>query len=157
MRVGCVLVAVFGLGAAVSAMAEPAGLALACEARESVAERRLCDRSNGGDLAAAIGLAELLDAERDGATLVRLYRHVAAAGDPRGLFGLAQMHRDGGTLPPDQRTALRLLHAAAELGLVEAERELAQIYRRGQEVDIDLPEAEHWHARAIAYRDVAKP
>lgn len=156
MRRVRVLLFAVGMVATIPAVADPVQLTLACEARDIVAERRLCDRSNGGDLTAAIGFADLLDAERDGVTLVRLYRHVAAAGDPRGLFGLAQMYRDGGILPPDQRTALRLLHAAAEQGLVEAERELALIYRRGQETDIDLPEAERWHARAIAYRDTAK-
>jgi len=146
-----VRMAFFALGLVAAAPAWPGPLP--CEAFENLAARHLCDRANNGDPEAAAALADRLDGDDDGREVLQLYRRMAAAGDPRGLFGLAQLHRDGTLLPHDQRTALRLLHAAAELGLVEAERELARIYERGLEADLDLPEAARWYARAAAQGD----
>lgn len=70
-----------------------------------------------------------------------IYRELAAAGDAKAQYNLAQMHFYGDGMPQDYREAIRLYRLAAEQGLGDAQYRLGVIYFTNKVTPPDYPEA----------------
>lgn len=75
-------------------------------------------------------------------------RPLADAGDPRAQYVMGVMALNGlaGDAQPNEGAAWLLL--AAEQGYVEAQVELARLYKTGEGVEQDLTKMVHWYRRA---------
>lgn len=75
-------------------------------------------------------------------------------GSRYGQYTLGKLHRKctngRGGLVQDDAQALAFYRLAAAQGLAEAQRELGDMYRRGEEVGQDLAEALRWYKLAAA-------
>jgi TPR repeat protein len=89
-------------------------------------------------------------ARKDWATVLRLYRQLADAGDRVAQFNLGQMHRLGDGVPPNPAEAFRWYLKAAEAGHPGAQNNLGMSYLEGVGTAKDPEKARHWLEKAAA-------
>ncbi|GEM_PF-849586 len=92
-----------------------------------------------------------LYAQEDYETAAGIFKNLAAAQDPVGMYFLARMYFLGlGGLPQDEIEAIDFYVKAAEGGSVGAQYELARLYESGTAVEQDSERAAFWFEKAAA-------
>ena len=69
---------------------------------------------------------------------------------PAALLELSNFYRRGDVVKKDLVKSVELVQQAAELGEVQAMRDLACIYEHGMGIDVDLEKADFWNDKADA-------
>lgn len=100
----------------------------------------------------ATGLA-LFEQGRYSAALAEL-RPAAETGDPDAQYIVGVVLAQGYVDQPDPEAGASWLHRAAEQGHIQAQLELARMYRTGDGVDENLAEMLRWYRRAAEQGDV---
>ena len=69
---------------------------------------------------------------------------------PAALLELSNFYRRGDVVKKDLVKSVELVQQAAELGEVQAMRDLACIYEHGMGIDVDVEKADFWNDKADA-------
>ncbi len=69
---------------------------------------------------------------------------------PAALLELSNFYRRGDVVEKDLAKSVELVQQAAELGEVQAMRDLACIYEHGMGIDVDIEKADFWNNQADA-------
>jgi len=109
---------------------------------------RYVERDAFAAKSARLALAvEALQSGEDQAALSALTR-MAAGGNPRAQYWLADMYQNGLGVKSDISTAIAWLDKSAQQGFVPAERRLGELYLDGDETLQDFGRARLWLTRA---------
>src|SRR6185295_14502323 len=96
-----------------------------------------------------LGYLYFTSADVDAAESKQWLERAAAQSHAEALFHLSHFFEDGTTGPPDTEDRAAMLTRAAELGSLQAQRDLGCYYAVGEcGFAIDLSLARHWYSRA---------